>query len=263
MSRTILLADDSVTIQKVVELTFMEEDVEVVAVGSGAEAVEKLEEVSPSLVIADVHMPAPDGFELCRLVKQKRPGVPVLLLVGTFEAFDPQDVADCGAEGYLKKPFDSQELMRQVEQLLAASEPGSPAEPESEERTRVLFEAPEGRERDLLHGVDAEIDALAGVSQPPDSTKPAAAPSQHPAEAAAAEEAAADRPEAEEEESAVQVAVAASGARLSEEEVDRIARRVIELMSETTVREVAWEVIPDLAEVVIKKRLRELESQTE
>jgi CheY-like chemotaxis protein len=254
MSRTILLADDSVTIQKVVELTFMEEDVEVVAVGSGAEAVEKLEEVDPSLVIADVHMPAPDGFELCRLVKQKRPGVPVLLLVGTFEAFDPQDVQDCGAEGYLKKPFDSQELMRQVEELLTASEAGSPADPDAEGGTRVLFEATEHRERDLLHGVDAEIDALAGVSEPPDSTKPAAAPTQHPAQGAVEEETAVEE--------AAAAAPAAAG-RLSDEEVDRIARRVVELLSDATVRDVAWEVIPDLAEVVIKKRLRELENQTD
>lgn len=279
MSRTILLADDSVTIQKVVELTFMEEDVEVVAVGSGAEAVEKLGEVSPSLVIADVHMPAPDGFELCRLVKQERPGVPVLLLVGTFEAFDPREVQDCGAEGYLKKPFDSQELMRHVEELLVASEGGAPPDPEAEERTRVVFEPPERRERDLMHGVDAEIDALAGVSPPPDSTKPAAAPTQHPADSAVVEEDPLEEDPQEEaaagqgtvaparveteEESAAQAAAPAAGGGLSDDEVDRIARRVVELLSDATVREVAWEVIPDLAEVVIKKRLRELESQTD
>src|SRR5262249_3347592 len=51
--------------------------------------------------------------------------------------------------------------------------------------------------------------------------------------------------------------------RLSDEDVDRVARRVIELLGDKVVRDVAWEVIPDLAEVVIKDRIRELESQVE
>ena len=56
MSKRILLADDSVTIQKVVELTFMDEDYEVVAVSNGDDAVQRLGELQPDLVIADVHM---------------------------------------------------------------------------------------------------------------------------------------------------------------------------------------------------------------
>jgi hypothetical protein len=53
------------------------------------------------------------------------------------------------------------------------------------------------------------------------------------------------------------------GVSLSDEEIDKVARRVVEILSERIVREVAWEVVPDLAEVVIKDRLRELESQVE
>jgi hypothetical protein len=51
--------------------------------------------------------------------------------------------------------------------------------------------------------------------------------------------------------------------RLSDEDVDRVARRVVELLGDRTVRDVAWEVIPDMAEVIIRDRLRELESQVE
>jgi hypothetical protein len=53
------------------------------------------------------------------------------------------------------------------------------------------------------------------------------------------------------------------GGRLNDEEVDRIARRVVELLGDRTVRDIAWEVIPDLAEVIIRDRLRELESQVD
>ncbi len=51
--------------------------------------------------------------------------------------------------------------------------------------------------------------------------------------------------------------------KLSNEDVERIARRVVELISEEQVRSVAWEVVPDMAEVVVKERIRELESQVE
>ncbi len=63
-------------------------------------------------------------------------------------------------------------------------------------------------------------------------------------------------------EAPVSAAPTAAGS-LSQEDVDRIARRVIEQMGEKLTREIAWEVIPDLAEIVIKDRLRELESQVE
>ncbi|KAB2967194.1 MAG: response regulator, partial [Thermoanaerobaculia bacterium] len=123
MTRTILLADDSVTIQKVVELTFLDEDFRVVAVGDGTEAVARLDEVRPDLVIADVHMPGAGGYEVAESVAKARPGTPVLLLVGTFEVFDGERAASAGAAGHLKKPFDSQELLRRVKDLLA----GAPA----------------------------------------------------------------------------------------------------------------------------------------
>ena len=85
MKRRILLADDSVTIQKVIELTFMDEDYEVRAVSNGDEAVALLAEMHPEFVIADVHMPGANGYEVCRRAKAQRADLPVLLLVGTFE----------------------------------------------------------------------------------------------------------------------------------------------------------------------------------
>ncbi len=123
--RTILLADDSVTIQKVIELTFMDEDYSVVSVSNGDAAVSKLGEMRPDLVIADVHMPGASGYQVCRASKQLFPEIPVLLLVGTFEPFDERESAAAGADANLKKPFDSQELLGTVRHLL-----GTPAAPE-------------------------------------------------------------------------------------------------------------------------------------
>jgi CheY-like chemotaxis protein len=130
MSRRILLADDSVTIQKVIELTFMDDDYEVRAVGNGDEALAMLTALTVDFVIADVHMPGASGYEVCRRSKQLRPEVPVLLLVGTFEPFDEAQARECGADSYLKKPFDSQELLGRVHELLAPKTAAGGAEPE-------------------------------------------------------------------------------------------------------------------------------------
>src|SRR5579864_8290028 len=127
MSRRILLADDSVTIQKVIELTFMDDDYEVRAVGNGDEALAMLTALTVDFVIADVHMPGASGYEVCRRSKQLRPEVPVLLLVGTFEPFDEAQARECGADSFLKKPFDSQELLGRVHNLLGAATAAAPS----------------------------------------------------------------------------------------------------------------------------------------
>ncbi|HXU30330.1 MAG TPA: response regulator, partial [Thermoanaerobaculia bacterium] len=129
MSRRILLADDSVTIQKVIELTFMDGDYEVRAVGNGDEAIALLDSADPEVVIADVHMPGANGYEVARRAKALRRDRPVLLLVGTFEPFDEAEARACGADRHLKKPFDSQELLQIVDDLLASGSPAPALQP--------------------------------------------------------------------------------------------------------------------------------------
>ena len=226
MSRTILLADDSVTIRKVVELTFLDEDYELIAVEDGAQALAKLEEIDPDLVIADVHMPEADGFAVCKAAKAKSASIPVLLLVGTFESFEPEQAAAVGADDFLKKPFDSQILLRHVGDLLQGSSATSSV-------------------------AAAEGVAEAQVSQSP-SPEIQAPVDEVAQEAAVASE---DEPEPQPEESA--------GTEADDQLVEKVARRVVELLGPNAVQDVAWEVVPDLAEVVIKERLRELESQVE
>src|SRR4029079_618804 len=92
MGKKILLADDSITIQKVIELTFSDEDFDVVTVGNGRLAIEKLQEVRPDVVLCDIIMPEKDGYEVCDYIK-KDPTlshVPVLLLTGALEPFEQE-----------------------------------------------------------------------------------------------------------------------------------------------------------------------------
>ena len=107
--RKLLLADDSITIQKVVDLTFADEGVSVVCVNNGREAIERLQEFTPDIVLADVFMPQISGYEVCEYIKQneKLKHIPVMLLVGSFEPFDEEEARRVGANETLTKPFQS------------------------------------------------------------------------------------------------------------------------------------------------------------
>ena len=116
----ILLADDSLTIQKVVELTFSDAETRLMAVGSGDRAVQALDDFQPDIVLADVVMPGRTGYEVCEAVK-KRPGgafVPVVLLTGTFEPFDRNRAELVGSDAIVTKPFDSHALQGLVRELV-------------------------------------------------------------------------------------------------------------------------------------------------
>ncbi len=90
MTHRLLLADDSVTIQRVIELTFADEDVEVTTVGDGQLAIERLDADHFDIVLADVDMPKRDGYEVAAYVKSrpKLAHIPVVLLTGAFEPID-------------------------------------------------------------------------------------------------------------------------------------------------------------------------------
>jgi CheY-like chemotaxis protein len=129
MRKTLLLADDSVTIQKVVGITFANEDVELVTVDNGDEALSRAREIRPDLVLADVAMPGLSGYELCRSMRQdpELAPIPVLLLTGTFETFDEQRAAQVGASGHIAKPFEAQALIDRVHALLEEAALASPS----------------------------------------------------------------------------------------------------------------------------------------
>jgi CheY-like chemotaxis protein len=107
--KKLLLADDSITIQKVVDLTFADEGVTVLTVNNGREAIEKLSEFAPDIVLADVFMPQLSGYEVCEHIKQNEQlkHIPVILLVGSFEPFDEAEARRVGANDTLTKPFQS------------------------------------------------------------------------------------------------------------------------------------------------------------
>jgi CheY-like chemotaxis protein len=118
---TLLLADDSVTIQRVIELTFADEDIRVIAVGDGETAIKRINEEHPDIVLADVGMPGVDGYQVARHVKESPASgnARVLLLTGAFEPIDEEQARQAGCDGVLVKPFDPRQLIKTVRGLLA------------------------------------------------------------------------------------------------------------------------------------------------
>jgi CheY-like chemotaxis protein len=125
--QTLLLADDSVTIRRVIELTFADEDVRVVAVSDGDQAIARLDQQPPDIVLADVGMPGKNGYEVARYVKSqpRLAHIPVLLLTGAFEPIDQVKADQAGCDGVLAKPFEPQIVISRVKELLARARGGS------------------------------------------------------------------------------------------------------------------------------------------
>ncbi len=372
MPHRILLADDSLTIQKVIELTFSGTDFELKAVGNGDLALPLLDSFSPDIVLADCVMPGKTGYELCEEVKRLPGGrfVPVVLLTGTFEPFDKPRAEQVGADSVVTKPFDSQGLASLVRDLVkkAAEEraaappepppvpepppaPEPPPEPEyvppppiEEERAEAtdptlgrapfatvpmpaipilppaaepdfyatsaipVFREPEiepPSDSETVNvtppdqptervtpvpeppAADYEVDLGALEDEPPHrdleadiaafeaSGRAASRPDlwDTPAAKAAVASSLAEPAPGELEALAAEAslsdlkslipkataAAAPTAGSLTDDDIDRIARRILELSGERIVRKVAWEVVPELAERLVKERLDELD----
>src|SRR5262245_21677343 len=120
MPKTLLLADGSVTIQRVVELTFAHEDVRVVAVSDGHRTIKWLEGERPDIVLVDVDLSEVDGYGVISHLKKspRLRTVPVLLLAGAFEPVDQDRARAAGCDGIIVKPFEPQHLVARVRELL-------------------------------------------------------------------------------------------------------------------------------------------------
>ena len=127
--KKLLLADDSVTIQKVVELVLADEGFELKMTGNGEEALEALSSFRPDVVLADVEMPKMDGYELSRTIKGSpaTQSIPVILMVGAFETVDEDLIRKAGADDYVIKPFESHDLISKLRSVLPVEEEAIPA----------------------------------------------------------------------------------------------------------------------------------------
>ena len=151
MGHRLLLADDSITIQKVVELILAEEDFEIRSTNNGEEALSVITSFNPDIVLADIEMPKMNGYQLCEKIKQdpSTSHIPVILLTGAFEPIDEDLAKHVKADDFIVKPFESQELISKINAALTVTSVESGVAPAEVEESVFEAEAVEFEESPL------------------------------------------------------------------------------------------------------------------
>jgi CheY-like chemotaxis protein len=232
VKRIILLADDSATIQRLVAQTFADSAVEIVSVSNGDAAIRKFEELRPHLVLTDIYMPGKNGYEVCAYIKNHSTlsATPVVLLAGAFDAFDEGTAQQAGAAAHITKPFEPQALVDLVMGLLGKEAARSAAAPAS-----AAAAAP------------ATTTTFSTTSTTPDAVPAAATTSAEPADDLLGLGDLFQPPVVEPPAPVISV---------SEEEIERIADRVIQKLSTQVIESVAWDVVPGITTKVLKEELK-------
>jgi CheY-like chemotaxis protein len=119
MTKKILVADESITIQKIVAMAFENEDSLVEGISNGKDALGRIKNFKPNIVLADVNMAGLSGFELSKIIKidPKFHSIKVLLLASDLEDFNKNLFDRSGADDYISKPFKSQDIIKKVTDL--------------------------------------------------------------------------------------------------------------------------------------------------
>lgn len=341
MPKTLLVVDDSATMRKVFEMTFAGEDIAVVTHDGSESLLARARDARPSVAVVDVALGHTTGYDVCKALKSDPAlgKIPVLLLYSEQSPLDQARAQECGADGSLLKPFDTQTAIDKVKQVMAQSagavpiassgparvpaappmpptstvtpSPRSPtsagigavgappsvaARPKSTQiyapavvpsppvaRPAVPSVAPsaaprrdsseielvvEGEEEMNLSagGRTAAAPAPAGVARAPSGpAMPAVAPSSSPATAPSKPAMPAVHPSTAVATAAVAPAVAAVSAEVNQ----RIAAmgltpaqiEAITALTREVVERVVWEVVPPLAETLIREEIRRLTSE--
>lgn len=117
--KKILIADDEPNIRSLVS-RMLGKDYIVIEATNGEEAIDIAKRQEPDLILMDLMMPKMDGYAACSSIKadQATKGIPVVMLTGVTHELNKSFAREMGADGYLSKPFNTDELLRQVKQIL-------------------------------------------------------------------------------------------------------------------------------------------------
>jgi CheY-like chemotaxis protein len=292
VASTLLAVDDSVTMRKVLEITFAGPDFRVVTANSPDAALQKLKSDKPDLVITDLSLEPMNGYDLCKAIKKASPGTPVIVLSSKQNAFDAAKGTAAQADDHMDKPFDTQQMIDKVKKLLSAQPAAARPAAASLKETTPSMQAPVQAAPAARPAVGAVLPAAAAAAAaaanappqraktliynpPPAGGAPAAAPAvarapagptpvsglpmQPKPAATSAAPVPADAPVAAA--AAAPVAAHVNGqmaAKLGEIGLTPAQVDAVLALSRDVVERVVWEVVPVLAETLIKEELSRL-----
>ncbi len=180
MTTTLLAVDDSVTMRKVLEITFAGENFKTILASSGQEALALAKAQRPNLVLLDHTLPDMSGYDLARELKSAVPSVAILILSSKLAPYDKARGAATGVDDFMDKPFDTQKLLDKVGQVLSQPRAAAVA-PQAVAPPASVLAAERARTQTLAYGTVAATQPAPSPAAPAAATRtltgtPAATP---------------------------------------------------------------------------------------
>ena len=118
--KKILIVEDESSLAETLKLRFEATGYRVDIAGDGQEAMQKVRDDKPNLILLDIMLPKIDGYKVCRILKfdEKYRNIPIIMLTAKAQEEDRELGFSVGANAYIVKPFDTQELMQKIKELL-------------------------------------------------------------------------------------------------------------------------------------------------
>jgi CheY-like chemotaxis protein len=249
LAKKLLAVDDSRTMRKVLGITFATDEFEAMVAESPQQALSQLDHFRPDMVLLDVTLGETNGYDLCRQVKSRAPGTPVIILSSRQQPYDPVRGAEVQADDFIDKPFDTQQMRDKVKKLAAQNG----ARPAAAAPARPAAAAPAAPQRPapIPRTPPPAMPPPPAVARPPAPSMARGGPQnvpQHIPQSA---------PPAN-----VAHALATNGAALKEKledlELTREQVQAVLALSRDVIERVVWEVVPVLAETLIKEEIQRL-----
>ncbi len=295
MTTTLLAVDDSVTMRKVLEITFAGEDYRLLSAENADAALKRASAERPAVVLLDAALPDQDGYAVCKALKGENPALGVVLLSSKQGPYDPTKGSSAGVDDFIDKPFDTQQLIEKVRKLVlakaalsgsaqhpAAAAVVAPAQPPPPPQPPQPPPPPPVRPNlssGEIRGVAPPImtrpttpsiqglnrSAMASAAGPEGRTPPPPPPQRAPS--APVLDVGAGLPSAPVHAPAAAPIAASSGVVSVDNHVnERVATlgltpsqvEAVLALSREIVEKVVWEVVPTLAEALIKEEIRRL-----
>lgn len=266
MTTTLLAVDDSKTMRKVIEITFAGEGFKTVVAADAADAVAKAQSEHPQVALIDAALEGTNGYDLCRQIKGASPSTVVVLLSNKAQPYDKARGAAAGADDFVDKPFDTQQMIDKITALakrgaqapVAAAPVPIAAQAPMQAVAAKAPEAPRQRVQTLAYG-STPVPPMAAAA-PVAPAKPLAGSSPFGSRAPTVPGTQAYSPPAP----AVAAAPSGNGAHaefasklgglgLTQVQIDAVLS-----LSREVVEKVVWEVVPTLAEAMIKEEIARL-----
>lgn len=269
MTTTLLAVDDSKTMRKVIEITFAGEGFKTVVAADAADAVAKAQSEQPQVALIDAALEGTNGYDLCRQIKGASPSTVVVLLSNKAQPYDKARGAAAGADDFVDKPFDTQQMIDKITALAkrgvlapVAAAPTPLAAPVAVVQPIAAKPPERHRVQTLAYGSTPVPPQVAAAPAAP--AKPLGGPSPFGSRAPTTPGTQAYSPPAPAVAAAPAAAAAGNGAHaefasklgglgLTPAQIEGVLS-----LSREVVERVVWEVVPTLAEAMIKEEITRL-----